>query len=225
MDARELKRQAALHAAEYVESGMTIGLGTGSTASEFVRAIAEKLDSGELKDLRFVSSSVKTDKLAAELGITIEDIDDVEEIDLSIDGVDEINENFIAIKGGGGSLLYEKIMAVNSKLNIAIADDSKLVEDLGKFPLAVEVVKRGSDKLLQRFANLGYEPSFRQKDGEIFVSDDNNYIIDLHLKKIENPRELAAELEAYTGVVEHGLFLGLASKIILAGEDGVREIN
>jgi len=214
------KQIAARKAVEFITNGTTIGLGTGSTVSYFLNELAVKIKSG-LK-IKAVSTSLSTSKLASSLGIEISDLSEIRgRIDLTVDGADEVDENLNGIKGGGGALLFEKIVARNSSENIWIVDSSKLVKTLGKFPLPVEVVKFGADLLFNYFTDLNYKPKFRMINNERFVTDGNHYIIDLNLTVIENAEELDVKLKQITGVVETGLFLGIADKVIAGKADSV----
>lgn len=215
------KKTAAEYSVNYIEDGMTVGLGTGSTVSLMLNKLAERIKSG-LK-ITAVSTSLATTKLAASLGISITQFSEVDRVDVTIDGADEVDENLNGIKGGGGALLYEKIIALNSRKNIWIVDSQKLVKTLGKFPLPVEVVQFGADKLLKYFSELNFNPKFRMKGEERFVTDGNHFIIDLDLKTIENAVKLDKFLKQLTGVVETGLFCGIAEKVIV-GKRGSVEI-
>lgn len=212
-------------AATFVEDNMVLGLGTGSTAVYMVKAVAKRAKEEGL-NLTCVSTSIATRKLATDLGLNVVDLSEVDSIDLTIDGADEVSKDFQGIKGGGGAHLFEKIVAENSKKNIWIVDESKDVEVLGAFPLPVEVVPFGYEFLLQKFKEKGYEPVLRvTESGQIFETDSGNYILDLHLEKIENPKSLAQELKAQTGVVEHGLFIDIVDQVILSNEQGEIEIR
>lgn len=212
-------------AATFVEDNMVLGLGTGSTAVYMVKAVAKRAKEEGL-NLTCVSTSIATRKLATDLGLNVVDLSGVDSIDLTIDGADEVSKDFQGIKGGGGAHLFEKIVAENSKKNIWIVDESKDVEVLGAFPLPVEVVPFGYEFLLQKFKEKGYEPVLRvTESGQIFETDSGNYILDLHLEKIENPKSLAQELKAQTGVVEHGLFIDIVDQVILSNDQGVIEIR
>lgn len=207
-------------AATFIENGMTVGLGTGSTATFMVEALAERVKEENLSVV-CVSTSNRTRKLATDLGLDIRDLAEVSEIDLTIDGADEVSPDFQGIKGGGGSLLYEKIVAINSKRVIWIVDDSKLVEQLGAFPLPVEVIPFGSEHLFEKFKAKGYQPEYRM-DGAMdkFQTDAGHIIIDLYLGEIKNPKELANELSNEVGVVEHGLFIDIVDQVIVGNDDG-----
>lgn len=212
-------------AATFVEDNMVLGLGTGSTAVYMVKAVAKRAKEEGL-NLTCVSTSIATRKLATDLGLNVVDLSEVDSIDLTIDGADEVSKDFQGIKGGGGAHLFEKIVAENSKKNIWIVDESKDVEVLGAFPLPVEVVPFGYELLLQKFKEKGYEPVLRvTESGPIFETDSGNYILDLHLEKIENPKSLAQELKAQTGVVEHGLFIDIVDQVILSNDQGEIEIR
>ena len=212
-------------AATFVEDNMVLGLGTGSTAVYMVKAVAKRAKEEGL-NLTCVSTSIATRKLATDLGLNVVDLSEVDSIDLTIDGADEVSKDFQGIKGGGGAHLFEKIVAKNSKKNIWIVDESKDVEVLGAFPLPVEVVPFGYELFLQKFKEKGYEPVLRvTESGQIFETDSGNYILDLHLEKIENPKSLAQELKAQTGVVEHGLFIDIVDQVILSNEQGEIEIR
>lgn len=215
-----LKKIAGVTAAQYVKDGMVVGLGTGSTAYFFVEEIGRRMKEEGLKVVGVTTSS-QTTVQAEGLGIPLKAVDDIDVIDVTVDGADEVDTNFNGIKGGGGALLMEKIVATPTKEYIWVADDSKMVDKLGAFKLPVEVVQYGADRIFREFEKKGYKPSYRMVNGERFVTDMKNYIIDLDLGVIENPVELGKELKAMVGVVEHGLFNGMVNKVIVAGKDGV----
>ena len=214
-----LKEQVGIKAAEFVTDGMVVGLGTGSTAYYFVKEIGRRVAEQGLQIIG-VTTSHATAEHAAALGIPLKNIDEVEYVDLTVDGADEVDGAFNGIKGGGAALLMEKIVAVNSKDCIWIVDESKVVETLGAFKLPVEAVQYGSENLFRLFESKGYRPSFRMSDREKLVTDMKNYIIDLDLHRIEDSVALAEELDRTVGVVEHGLFIGLISKVIVGTPDG-----
>ncbi|MGT2867121.1 ribose-5-phosphate isomerase RpiA [Streptococcus fryi] len=222
MDA--LKKRAGIKAAEYVTDGMIVGLGTGSTAYYFVEEIGRRVKEENLQVL-CVTTSSQTTKQAESLGIPLTSIDQIDSIDVTVDGADEIDKAFNGIKGGGGALLMEKIVAVPTKHYIWVVDDSKLVETLGAFKLPVEVVQYGAEKLCRFFEQEGYRPSFREKDGQRFVTDMGNYIIDLALEQIEDPIALGQTLKNIVGVVEHGLFNQMVDKVIVASQSGVQVLE
>ncbi len=215
-----LKKQAALKAAEFVKDNMILGLGTGSTTSYFVEEVGRLVKEEGLNIIGVTTSSV-TSKQAQELGIPLKDIDDVDKVDLTVDGADEVDPAFNGIKGGGGALLMEKVVATPSKDYIWVVDESKLVDTLGAFKLPVEVVQYGAMQVFKIFEEKGYKPAFREKDGQRFVTDMKNYIIDLDLGRIEDPIALGNELKQMVGVVEHGLFNQMVKKVVVAGQNGV----
>jgi len=217
------KKIAAEYAVDYIEDGMIVGLGTGSTVAFMLSKLAQRVKTG--LNITAVSSSATTTKLASSLGIKISKLSDIEEIDLTIDGADEVDENLNGIKGGGGALLYEKIIAANSKKNIWIVDSSKLVITLGKFPLPVEVVQFGSIHLGVRLENSGFRPTFRMNGNTRFITDNNNYIIDLRMENISDPVAIDIKLKSFAGVVETGLFNGVADIVIAGIGNKVEVIN
>jgi ribose 5-phosphate isomerase A len=196
----DLKQMVGIESAKYVKDGMTVGLGTGSTAYFMVEEIGRRIKEEGLT-ITGVTTSKATEKQALGLGIPLKSIDEVDYVDITIDGADEISNDFQGTKGGGAALLFEKIVATNSKENIWIVDESKMKEN-----------------------NLN--PSFRLTEtGEKLLTDSNNYIIDLHLEKIEAPKELAAWLDTQVGVVEHGLFLDITNRVIIGTSEGVKTIE
>lgn len=229
-DAEDLKRRAAARALEYVTDGMRLGLGTGSTAKHFVALLAERVAAG-LKVVG-VPTSEQTKAQALSLGVPLATLDEQPELDICVDGADEIGPELALIKGGGGALLREKIVASAAREMIVIADETKLVGTLGKFPLPIEIVTFGITATTRRLetaiAGVGAGGDLRLRlaaDGKPFVTDQGNVILDAHLGKIEDPRRLARAIEEVAGVVEHGLFLGLARRAVLAGADGIRVIE
>lgn len=214
-----LKKKVGYASVDYIENGMVVGLGTGSTAYYMVERLGQRIQ-GEGLEVICVTTSKKTAEQACELGIPLRSLDEVDRIDLTIDGADEIDPNFQGIKGGGGALLVEKIVASYSDKIIWIVDESKLVPQLGAFPLAVEVIPFGHQALKNKLEQLGYRPKLREDGtGHCFKTDNDNYIIDLHLEKIEDPYALSRQLLDMPGVVEHGLFLDMAD-LVLVGKDG-----
>ena len=211
------KKAAAEKAVEFIESGMLVGLGTGSTVKFMIESLAEKIKNG--LDIKTVSTSNATSIFAESLGITVLNFDDVDEINLTIDGADEVDPNLNGIKGGGGALLNEKILASSSKKNIWIVDSTKQVEELGRITLPLEVVPFGINQTFNKLFSLGYKPEFRYADGKNYVTDGNHYIIDLHLNKIENPTELNNKLLLIPGVVDTGLFLEICDVLIIGKDD------
>jgi ribose 5-phosphate isomerase A len=227
--ASDEKRAAARAALDYVDDGMRLGLGTGTTAQEFVRALGEKVGKG-LKVLA-VPTSEATRKQAEALGIALSTLDETPALDLTVDGADEIDRRLDLIKGGGGALLREKIVATSSKRMIVIADESKMVETLGRFPLAVEVVPFGWKATARkierafRWAGCGGAITLRVRDGKTFVTENGNVILDCALGRIPDPPKLAAALSSIPGVVEHGLFIGMASVALIGTSAGVEKIE
>lgn len=219
-----LKEQVGIKAAEFVTDGMIVGLGTGSTAYYFVAELGRRIKEEGLKITAVTTSSV-TYEQAEGLGIPLKAIDDVEVVDLTVDGADEVDPALNGIKGGGGALLMEKIVATNSKDCIWIVDESKQVETLGAFKLPVEVLQYGAENLFRHFEKKGYSPAYREKDGQRFVTDQGNFIIDLDLKVIPDAEALAEELDRTVGVVDHGLFLGMVSKVIVGTPEGPKIIS
>ncbi|WP_417684172.1 ribose-5-phosphate isomerase RpiA [Roseibium sp.] len=223
------KRLAAERAVQDVQDGMKLGIGTGSTAEHFVRALGERVRAG-LKVIG-VPTSERTHELAKAEGITLTTLEDEPELDLTIDGADEIDPNLVLVKGGGGALLREKIVAAASGRMIVIADGSKLVDVLGAFPLPIEVNSFGLGATWKAIEtclaenDLSGELVLRGGKEHPFVTDGGHYIIDAHLGKIPHPACLADDLAAIPGVVEHGLFIGLASKAYVAGPDGVKTVE
>jgi ribose 5-phosphate isomerase A len=225
-----LKRAAAMRAADLVQSGMKLGLGTGSTAEIFVEILADRMRGG----LKIVGTptSKRTEDKARALGIPLDDLDKLAPLDLTIDGADEADNDLNLIKGGGGALLREKIVAASSKRMAVIADESKLVQRLGKFPLPVEVIAFGHATTARRISDaaqkLGYKnliPNLRMKDGAPYRTDGGNYIYDCPFGAITDVPKLATAISQITGVVEHGLFVGLATSLILAAPKGVKLIE
>jgi ribose 5-phosphate isomerase A len=226
----ELKRQAAARALEEVRDGMRLGLGTGSTAKHFVELLGERVRAG--LDVIGVPTSETTRDHAVRCGIPLTTLDDIDRLDLTVDGADEIDPALNLIKGGGGALLREKIVAGASDRMIVIADETKWVEALGRFPLPVEVVPFGLAATRRAmsiaFAESGVSGQMvlrKGEDGHVFVTDGGHWIVDAHLGRIEDAPRLAGLLSAIPGVVEHGLFIGLASIAVLAGGDGIRVVE
>jgi ribose 5-phosphate isomerase A len=225
-----LKRQAAARALEHVRDGMRLGLGTGSTAKHFVELLGERVRAG--LDVIGVPTSEATRADAARCGIPLTTLDDIDRLDLTVDGADEIDASLNVIKGGGGALLREKIVAAASDRMIVIADDTKSVDVLGRFPLPVEVVPFGlaaTRRAMGRaFAESGVSGQMmvrNGKDGHVFVTDGGHWIVDAHLGRIPDAPRLAGLLNSIPGVVEHGLFIGLASTAVLAGPRGIRVVE
>jgi ribose 5-phosphate isomerase A len=225
-----LKRQAAARALEHVREGMKLGLGTGSTAKHFVELLGERVRAG--LDVIGVPTSEATRADAVRCGVRLTTLDEVDRLDLTVDGADEIDPNLNLIKGGGGALLREKIVAAASDRMIVIADETKWVETLGRFPLPVEVIPFGlkatQRAIAEAFAECGVSGQMvlrKAGDGHVFVTDGGHWIVDAHLGRITDAPRLAGSLAAIPGVVEHGLFIGLAGTAMLAGPGGIRVIE
>ncbi|MBP3310720.1 MAG: ribose-5-phosphate isomerase RpiA [Butyricicoccus sp.] len=214
------KKIAGEKAAEYVKDGMTLGLGTGSTAFHAVNAVGELVKKG--MKLQAVPTSKATEAQARELGIPLLTIDEVDHIDLAIDGVDEIDPAFNAIKGGGGALYREKVVATLADEVIWIMDDSKLVEHIGAFHLPVEIAQYGSKQAMAQMEKYGFNPVLRVRDGKTFVTDNGNYIADLHLGAGFDIEDVYSKLSGMLGVLEHGLFLNMCKRIIVGTDEGAK---
>jgi ribose 5-phosphate isomerase A len=229
MTSDEQKKAVGDAAMRYIKDGMKVGLGTGSTAAWFVKAIAQGVQDG--MKLTLVSTSVQTTQLAQSLGLNIKDIIDVGTLDVCVDGADEVGPGLALIKGGGGALLREKLIWEQAKTCVVIADAGKVVDTLGKFALPVEVepfahkgtVNRISDVLAE--FDIAMLPVLRKKDGQPFVTDGGNLIFDIACGRIEDPVGLAHALKSVTGVVDHGLFLDLAEVALIGGPDGVKTLE
>ena len=211
------KKIAAEKAIECVENGMVVGLGTGSTVFFALYKLGELKKNG--LNFKAVSTSDDTTELAQSMGIKLISIDEVKEIDLTIDGADEADRSFNGIKGGGGAMLFEKIVALSSKVNIWIIDSGKLVDKLGKFPLPVEVIPFGYKRVFEKLKTMNLNPELRKQGNKLFFTDSGNYIIDLHLNEIDDAGKSDKDLKLLTGVVETGLFIDIPDKIIIGREN------
>lgn len=218
----DAKVMAARKSLEFVEAGMVVGLGSGSTARQFIRLLGERVQAG-LK-IRGIASSRTSEELAVSLGIPVIDFKTSSEIDLGIDGADEVGPGLALIKGGGGALLREKIVASASRRFMIVADSSKVVRRLGRFPLPVEVIQMAAPLVSRKLTELGMRPSMRVRNGSAYVTDEGNFILDCACGEMENPAAVAAAIRGIVGVVEHGLFLGMAERALIADEAGVREL-
>ncbi len=230
MTTEDFKRAAAEAALAYVESGMKLGLGTGTTAAHFVELLGEKVADGF--DIVGVPTSEATRELAERHGVPLTTLKDTPELDLTVDGADEIDPQLRLIKGGGAALLREKIVAFASRRMIVIADATKRVEHLGAFPLPIEVVPFGKEttrraiaKLAKELGGSGEVDIRRAEDECPVVTDSGHIIVDAHFGRIDDPQKVADALNRIPGVVEHGLFIGFAERAILAGPDGVFELE
>ncbi|WP_042169372.1 ribose-5-phosphate isomerase RpiA [Paenibacillus gorillae] len=216
----DAKRLAGERAADFVEDGMTIGLGTGSTVYWTLMKLGERVKDG--LRIKGVATSKATEKLAGELGIPLIDFSEEEQLDLAIDGADECDDRLQLIKGGGGALLREKLVAANAKRFIVVADDSKAVTNLGKFPLPVEVVQFGWEATRRQLEKLGCSTSRRMAEQAPFISDNGNYIIDCQFTAItDDAVKLNQQINMIPGVVENGLFVNMADLVIIGGKNGV----
>lgn len=216
----ESKRAAALRGVEFIEDGMRLGIGTGTTVKYVIETLGQRVRQG-LKIVG-VPTSHASAVLAQSFGIPITTFDEVQELDLAIDGADEIGPGLSLIKGGGGALLHEKIVASAAKRFVIVVGEGKVVETLGKFPLPVEVIPFASGLVAKSLAELGGKPSLRlSPDGSKYLTDEQNWIYDCHFGAIDDPDELAAELRSIVGVVEHGLFLDMATEAVVADCSGV----
>ncbi len=230
MSMDDLKRQAAARAVEQVRDGMKLGLGTGSTAKHFVELLGERVRAG-LKVIG-VPTSEATRADAERCAVPLTTLEQVDRLDLTVDGADGIDPNLELIKGGGGALLREKIVAAASDRMIVIADETKWVQTLGRFPLPIEVVpfglgatRRAIETVFAENGVSGQMDVRKAKDGHAFVTDGGHWIVDAHLGRIPDSPRLAAGLNSIPGVVEHGLFIGLARTAVLAGPQGIRVVE
>jgi ribose 5-phosphate isomerase A len=223
----QLKQQAAWYAVDFVESGMVVGLGHGSTTIFVVRCIAQLLREGQLQGILGVPCSLHVEEDARQLGIPLTTLDEHPVVDLTIDGADEVDPGLNLIKGGGGALLREKIVAQASRREIIVVDESKLSPALGThWPVPVEVIPFGWRSQAAYLESLGARPVLRQNaNGTSFKTDHGNLILDCHFGPISDPAQLAAQLNERAGIVEHGLFLGLATDVIVASEEGIRHLK
>jgi ribose 5-phosphate isomerase A len=230
MDVEAQKRAAAAQALTFVRPGMRLGLGTGSTAAHFVELLGERVRAG--LDVVAVPTSEATRARAERVGIALTTLDATPDLDLTVDGADEIAPDLTLIKGGGGALLREKVVASASKKMMVIADESKWVNVLGRFPLPVEIIPFGTTVTRRAVETAAAEagcpgpaPLRKTQDGHAFVTDGGHWLIDAQLQRIADPHALAARLSAIPGVVEHGLFIGLARAAIIGGSAGVRIVE
>jgi len=221
-----LKKEASLCAVEEIKSGMIIGLGSGTTVRFALEEIGTRIAAGLLRDVMGIPSSSDTEKLALQCGIPLTSFDVHTVIDLNIDGADEVDQHLNLIKGGGGALLREKIVAQASKRTLIVIDESKLSRFLGeKMPVPVEVVPFSWKAEAAFLASLGSRTVLRERSGMPFITDQGNYIVDCCFNKIKNPTKLALLLSQRAAVMEHGLFIGLASEVIVAGPGGIQRMK
>lgn len=224
MNAQELKIAAAREALRSVRSGMTLGLGTGSTATEFVNLLGEALASGALRDVRCACTSNKTEEQARSLSIPVFPLAEVSPLDLAVDGADEIDAQLRLIKGRGGALLREKIVEQQAARLIVIADESKIVNKLGAGTLPVEVTPFALDVLHARFQKMGLSPVLRLRDGAVRITDEGHRILDIRVPDNEDIADVVARVRELAGVVETGFFPHEATEAIIAGASGIRVI-
>jgi ribose 5-phosphate isomerase A len=221
----DLEKQAVARAGlSFVENGQIVGLGSGSTATHFIQFLGERVRAG--LQIRGIPTSIRTQQLAQKCGIPLISLDQVERIDVDLDGADEFDPQLRLVKGGGGALLREKIIASASRQFVVLADSSKQVPMLGKFPLPVEVIPFAETLLTQRISALGAAVSLRKAaDGAIFRTDEGHHILDCHFGKIPDPPALARALSDMPGVVEHGLFINMATVVLVGKGDQVMELR
>jgi len=220
----DLKKQAALAALDEIRSGMVVGLGTGSTATHFIRGLGEKARAG--MKVVAIPTSEESRRLAEEVGIPLTTFEEHLDIDVTVDGADEVSPHLDLIKGLGGALVREKIVAHASKRVIIVVDESKLVRQLGaKTVIPVEVISLAADRVMFQLRQLGGEAVVREKNGQPFISDNGNTIVDWYHGVIDDPAALEKQLKAMTGVVDSGIFAGVASAVIVAASSGVRKIE
>lgn len=222
----ELKKKAAETAVDRLESGMVVGLGTGSTARFALERLSELIRTGRLAGILGIPSSLQTEKAARELGIPLTGFESHPEIDITIDGADEVDPDLNLIKGGGGALLREKVLAQASRCNIIIVDESKLSERLGtKWALPVEVVPFARAVEEHFLKSIGATVALRTRNGQAAATDQGNLLLDARFGPMGDPGRLAAQLSGRAGIVEHGLFVGLAHELFVAGADGIRHLK
>lgn len=234
-----LKKSAAENAVEEIKDGMIVGLGTGSTAKFAIESLAKKIKEGKLKNIYGVPTSNKTEELAIQLGIPVislnecykklssENINDLKPIDITIDGADEVDSELNLIKGGGGALLREKVIAQNTKSFLVVVDESKLSDKLGeKFFVPVEVLQFALESEKSFLESLGAKVVLRKNNDEPFLTDEGNFILDVYFGKIENPVELSSILNERAGIVEHGIFLNkLVDKVYCSSHNGIKILS
>jgi ribose 5-phosphate isomerase A len=220
----DLKEMAAREAVKLVKDGMVVGLGSGSTASIAIKLLGERVRDGW--KLVGVPTSRDSESLGRSVGITIGELKDHHVVDVTIDGADEVDPHLNLIKGLGGALVREKIVASATKMEIIIVDESKLVDHLcQKAPLPVEIVKFASESTMRRLERFGCVPKLREKNGIAFITDNGNLIADCKFARIDDPKKMEADLNLVPGVVDNGLFVGLTHKVIVASKAGVRTID
>ncbi len=218
----DLKEMAAREAVKYVEDGMVVGLGSGSTANKAIQLMGQKVNEEGIEIIG-IPTSTASDLLGRAVGIRMGELDDHPQVDLTIDGADEVDPSLNLVKGLGGALVREKIVAASSRVEMIVVDDSKMVDHLcQKAPLPVEIVKYSSKSTMRKLAALGCVPELRMAGDEPFISDNLNYIVHCRFERVDDPRAMEAEIGMTPGVVDSGLFIDLASKVIVASAKGVR---
>lgn len=218
-----LKEMAAREAVKSVEDGMVVGLGSGSTASIAIRLIGEMVRSGTR--IVGVPTSTESEEIARSVGIPIGELKDHPVVDITIDGADEVDPELNLVKGLGGALVREKIVAAATEVEVIVVDDSKLVDFIcQKAPLPVEIVRFGHEATLRKLSALGCRPEMRMRDGKEFVTDNGNYIADCRFDRIDDPQAMERSINMIPGVVENGLFIGIAKRVIVASGDGIRSL-
>lgn len=222
MNQDELKESVAIEAIQYIEDDMKVGLGTGSTMYYAIKHLGERVKEG--LNIVCVPTSEKTEEWAKKFEIPLSDFSEIRSLDIAIDGADEVDENLQLIKGGGGALLREKIVADAAKKFIVIVDESKVVKTLGKFKLPIEVIPFGWKITAQSIESLGCKAILRKKEEEIFVTDNQNYILDCDFSEIHHPEQLNNTLKSIVGVVETGLFINMTKKVLVS-RSATNEIN
>jgi len=223
--ANDQEKEAAARASlKFVKDGQVVGLGTGSTAAYFIKLLGEEVKHG--LSIRGIPTSVRSKELAGSLGIPLTSLDECQDIAVTVDGADEVDPQLRLIKGGGGALLREKIVASATRTMVVVADASKQVQHLGKFPLPVEVIKFAETLIAKRITALGAEVKLRvDASGKPYLTDENNHILDCRFGEIRDPDQLAQDLSAMPGVVEHGLFIGMASVVLFARGTEIVELR
>lgn len=220
LEEEDMKKMAAEKAVEQVDNGMIIGLGTGSTVKYAIKKLGKMVNDG-LK-IEGIPTSLRTKKIATKYGIPLVDLNDYTEIDLTIDGADEVDSYLNLIKGGGGALTREKIVAYHSKKEIIVIDETKIVKRLGAdFPLPVEVTKYGWNATKKTLEKLGCTAELRTIMGEVYITDNSNYILDCDFGRINEPEALEKKINSIPGVIENGLFIGLADEVIVGSKQGI----
>jgi ribose 5-phosphate isomerase A len=220
----QAKLLAAKQAVGFISDGMKVGLGSGTTATMFIHELAKAVQGG--LRIEAIATSVASEELARSLGIPLTNFEDTPFLDVNVDGADEVGPGLALIKGGGGALLREKIVAPTVRIFLIVDDESKVVQKVGEFPLPVEVIQMAAPLVVRKLADLGLNPVLRKAVAGpgYWITDEENFILDCHCGEIENPEETAAQIRKIVGVVEHGLFLGMASKALIAGDNGIREL-